>query len=294
MTEFEKVLQDCLHDLERGASNLDECLNRHPKHALQLKPVLLTHVALEHARAVRPSPAFKARVRAKLTLEMRAHPSKPVPFNFIFMRLATSLAVIVLTLLVTGTVYAQSTLPGDAFYDWKLKSENVWRAVSPDPVGTDLAIADRRVAELIAVSQHPALYSQTLEAYLEVTTRLKSEIDTENEARILPALDAQIKELSNSGILVPPPDLEVLPPIVEPTPIVTDTPLASLTPEIPQVDPVSAASTETPLPILETLPVDPTDLPEAVPTIQDPPEIVPTIQVPQEIIPTIEIPTLLP
>ncbi len=294
MTEFEKVLQECLRDLERGASNLDECLNRHPRHALQLKPVLLTHMVLEHAREARPSPAFKARVRARLTREMRAHPRKPIPLNFLFMRLATSLAVIVLTLLVTWTVYAQSALPGDAFYAWKLKSENVWRAVSPDPVGTDLAIADRRVDELIAVSRHPALYSQTLEAYLDVTARLKSELNTENEARILPALDSQIKELNSSGILVPPPDQEVLPPSVEPTPIVTVTPLPSLTPEIPQVSPISAASTETPLPIMETLPVDPTDLPEVVPTIQDLPEIVPTIQVPPEIIPTIEIPTLLP
>ncbi len=138
MTEFEKVLQECLLTLERGDSDVDECLSRHPRHALQLKPILLTTEYLERGRKARPSAAFKARVRAKLTQQMRAHPRKRTQFNFMFMQLAANFAVIVLAFLVVGTAYAQSAFPGDAFYNWKLTSENVWRAVSPDPVGTDL------------------------------------------------------------------------------------------------------------------------------------------------------------
>ena len=64
MTEFEQVLDECLDDLEQGASKVDECLARHPKHAAQLKPILLLAEGLEQGRAVEPSPAFKARTRA--------------------------------------------------------------------------------------------------------------------------------------------------------------------------------------------------------------------------------------
>lgn len=262
MTEFEQVLQECLHDLERGASSLDECLNRHPGHAQQLRPILLANAYLERGRQMQPSGAFKARVRAKLTQEMQAYPQKSTRSGLLFMRLATSFAVIVLALLITATAYAQSALPGDLFYGWKRASENVWRAVSPDPVGTDLMLADRRVDELIAVANEPALRSQVWAAYLEVISRLRSEMDAENAARILSALNSQLEELNSSGILVPQPDQDVLPQLDEPTLNPTTIPL--LTPELPQIAP--------------------TDLPQIDPTVE-----VPTIPVP-----TIGIPTLIP
>jgi hypothetical protein len=271
MTEFEKVLEECLHDLDHGRSNVDDCLHRYPQHAGQLEPVLLTSTYLARAGTARPSNAFKARVRTKLIQQMRAHPRKPARPSFMFMRFAVGLAAVFLALLTTGTVYAQRALPGEAFYAWKLASENAWRAISPDPVKTDLAIAERRANELIAVRNDPALYAQALESYLEVTARLNSEMDAENEARILAVLNSQIEELNQSGILLSQPD-EVLLPSDEPT----------LVPA-------------TPLPILETPQVNPTNLPQIVPTIQAPPEAVPTVGVPKEIIPTLqEPPKLIP
>jgi hypothetical protein len=288
MTEFEKVLEQCLRDLEQGVANIDECLGRYPKHALQLQPVLLTAEYLIHGREARPSAAFKSRVRRKVIQQMHAHPQKSTQFNFIFMRFAATLAAIMLALLVTGTVYAQSALPGEAFYDWKLASENMWRAVSPDPVGTDLAIADRRVDELIAVDNNPVLHSQALNAYLEVVARLQSELGTGNDARILRALDSQIEELNNSGILLPQLDHldqgeDVLPQFDEPTPTPSATP--ALLPEIPQVNPTSLNPTVIPPPtvihpiLTEIPPVIPTDVPNIIPTIQVLPEIIPTIQI---------------
>ena len=276
MTEFETALQECLHDVEQGNSSVDECLMRYPNYARQLEPVLLTSAYLQHGREARPSVAFKARVRTKLVQQMYAHPRKPTRSNFVFMRVAVSLAALVLVLLIAGTAYAQGVLPGNAFYPWKLASENAWRTVSSDPVETDLAIAERRMDELIAVRNHPVLYSQVLEAYLEVTDRLKSEINAENEARILAVLDSQIKELNQSGVLPEQPNQNILPQFEEPT----------LTP--------TAAPTATPLPILVTPQVNPTDLPNIVPTIQVPPEIIPTTEASPKIIPTIEIPPLIP
>ena len=300
MTEFEKILEQCLLDLELGVANVDECLNRHPGHALQLRPVLLTHTSLERFGEARPSAAFKARVRAKLTQQMQAHPRKSSRFNFAFMRLATNFAVIALVFVGAGTAYAQSALPGDTFYEWKLVSENAWRAVSSDPVRTDLAIANRRMNELIAVGHDPVLYSQALDAYLEVAARLRSEMTAENEALILQTLDSQVEALKKSGVPVPPIiNEEVLPQIDEIVPTLV-APVRTLLPvtEIPQVNETLPASTpsapEVIPPVLTQLPpVNPTDLPEAIPTVQVPP-IIPTIQMPSEIIPTIQVPPILP
>jgi len=287
MTEFEKVLQECLLTLERGDSDVDECLSRHPRHALQLKPILLTTEYLERGRKARPSAAFKARVRAKLTQQMRAHPRKRTQFNFMFMQLAANFAVIVLAFLVVGTAYAQSAFPGDAFYNWKLTSENVWRAVSPDPVGTNLAIADRRVDELIAVGNNPARRSQVLKAYLEVIARLKSEMDAQNEARIHSVLDSQFEELNKSGIPVPQLDQDVLPKLDVPSPTPITTPL--FIPEIPQVNPTLPIPLATSVLIQETPQVNPTDSPKIIPTVQVSTNVVPT-----DILPTIQVPSLLP
>jgi hypothetical protein len=287
MTEFEKVLEQCLRDLELGAANIDECLSRHPNHALQLEPVLLTAEYLIHGREARPSAAFKSRVRGKVLQQMHAHPRKNTQFNFIFMRFAATLAAIVLALVVAGTAYAQGALPGESFYAWKLASENAWRAISPDPVGTDLVIAERRVDELMAVSHNPVLHSQALNAYLEVVARLKSKLDTENDVRILQALDSQTEELNNSGILLPQPDQDVLPQFEEPTP----TPMATPTslPEIHQINPTSS----NPIPLIPTaIPSLLPEIPQANPT--DRPNIVPTIQVPPEVIPTIQITLPIP
>ena len=276
MTEFEKILEECLREVEQGHSSIDECLTRYPNYAQELEPVLLTSEYLQHGSQARPSAAFKGRVRSKLVQQMYARPRKPARPGFIFMRLVGSLAAVILALLVAGTAYAQGVLPGNALYPWKLVSENAWRTVSSDPVETDLAIAERRMDELIAVRNDSVLYAQALQAYLEVATRLKSEIEAGNEERILTALDAQVEELNQSGVALPSIDQSVLPPVDEPT-----------------LMPVSSP-TATPLPSLITPAVNPTELPNIVPTVQVPAEIVPSTQVVPKIVPTLEIPPPIP
>jgi hypothetical protein len=259
MTEFEQVLEQCLDDLEQGASNVDQCLARHPRHAAQLRPVLLTAAGLEQGRVVEPSAAFKARARAKLTLHMQAHPRQSVYSGFTFWRLATSLAMILLALLATGTVYAQSALPGDLFYEWKLASERAWRAVSPDPIRTDLAIANRRIDELNAVAHDPLLSALALEGYQEVLTRLEAELDAETLEQILPRIE------------------------VEQQPIETPEQLVPTLPSNPTAISIPTLSTE------GTVPTPPEVINTPLPVV---PEVIPTA--PPAIIPTIEIPPLLP
>ena len=316
MTEFEKVLQECLHDLEQGAANVEECLSRFPIYAAELEPILLTTAYLERARAVNISDPFRARVRSKLSQQMHVHPRKRARASFVFTyraaapaRLAAGFAVILLALLAAGTAYAQSALPGEMFYAWKLRSETAWRAVSPDPVGTDLAIAERRVDELIAVSDYPVLYAQTLDAYMEVAERLKSEANTETQARILAALDSQSQELSQSGIVLPQLEEEVPPLFKEPTPIPPTTPTAVPLPvlETPQIEPTGLPQMVPTEPTLEVPPVEippVQELPKIVPTVQVPPvqdlpELIPTVKIPPvqdplKILPTVEVPSVLP
>jgi hypothetical protein len=272
MSEFETVLQECLHDVEQGLSSIEECLRRYPRHAAQLEPVLLTSAYLARAREAQLSPVFKARVRTRLVQQMYAHPRRSARPQYLFMRLAVSLAALMLALLAAGTVYAQRALPGEAFYAWKLASENAWRAVSPDPVGTDLAIAERRLQELIAVRNDPILEAQTLNSYLQVTERLMAQLDPANEARILSVLDAQAEELIQLDVLPEEPTPGIVPPLEEST-----------------VTPVATS-----LPILETPLVNPTELPQIVPTVEVVPEILPTAREQPKIIPTLEIPPSLP
>ena len=273
MTEFERVLQECLRDLEEGASSVDECLSRHPKYAAQLRPILLASTYLERARDVHISDEFRARVRARVMQEVYAHSRRPARSASVIMRLSIGLVSILMALLVTGTAYAQGTLPGNAFYAWKLASEDAWRAVSTDPIETDLKITARRADELIAVNGNPELYPQALKTYLETAARLRSEVSVENKARILPMLDSQVRKLSRSGITLPLSGNDVSP-FSEPTatPLVTPL-LVSPTPQ--------PYSTQ----VLQSTPTVPVPS-EIAPTVQAPPKIVPTLHSPPAIAPT--------
>jgi len=282
MSEFENVLQECLYEMEQGASNVEACLQRYPQHAARLEPILLTSAYLARGRAAQLSPAFKARVRTRLIQQMHTHPRRPVRPAFFFMRLAAGLAAAMLAILVTGTAYAQHALPGESFYAWKMASENAWRMVSPDPVEADLIIAERRLEELIAVQNDPALQAQTLAAYLQVAERLRALAAVANETRILAVLDTQAEQLSQLGILPEELPLEESAPNVVPTNAVP-------TFEVPTVAPAN-----TPLPSVDIPQVNPTVIPEIVPTVEALPDVIQTVQDPPKILPTIEITLPLP
>jgi len=190
MREFADILEQCLRDMESGASSLDECLARHPGHAAQLEPLLRTVSRVRKGNEIRPTPVLKARARARLTLHMQSHPRNAVRSAFTFQRFAAGLIALLLAVLVTGTAYAQGALPGNALYGWKLASEKAWRMISPDSVQTDLLIANRRINEMNKTADDPGRRAQALEGYREVTTRLESELDKETLDRILPPIDS--------------------------------------------------------------------------------------------------------
>lgn len=248
MTDFDQVLENCLGNLANGSLTLDECLLRYPEHATQLRPLLLTVSRLARGRQVTPSPAFKSRARAKLTLHMQTHPRRTLGLPF-FRRLAVSMAMLIAAFLAAGTAYAQSALPGDFFYEWKLASEQTWRTVASDTLEVDLILLDRRVDELVAVSNDPAQNDQALAAYQEALARLTVQADADAQARILSALQSQQESLAQAGISVPELDIyldavEEVIPTPSPLPVPTVIPTAAPTP-IPTTIPT----------IIPTLPV---------------------------------------
>ena len=203
MNDFDEILDDCLEQISSGASTLDESLARHPEHSTELRQLLQTALQMEGGRMVQPSAAFKSRTRTQLSSHMHIHARarRKLP---LLTRLAISFAAMLPAFfLVTGTAYAQTVLPGDFFYSWKITSEQAWRTFSNDPVSTDIALADRRVNEWIAVKDDPARTTEALDRYLEVLMRLKAVDDMDTKVRILLLLQAQQKLLKDVNLIIP-------------------------------------------------------------------------------------------
>ena len=117
----------------------------------------------------------------------------------LFWRLTITLGSLLLAFIVSGTVFAQSALPGDAFYDWKRSSENAWRIVSPDQLGTDLTLSNRRVHELV-VSSNEIGRARALDDYQRLLTRFQGANDQE---RVLIVLRSQQEFLRDAGVSIP-------------------------------------------------------------------------------------------
>jgi hypothetical protein len=203
MNDIDEILDDCLEQISSGASTLDESLARHPEHSTQLRQLLQTALQVQRGSIVQPSAAFKSRTRMQLISSQTHTPPhrRKMP---LLTRLAISFAAMLPAFfLVTGTAYAQTVLPGDFFYPWKITSEQAWRAFSNDPVSTDIALADRRVNEWIAVKDDPAQTTEALNRYLEVLMRLKSVDDMDTKVRILLILQAQQKLLQDVDLKIP-------------------------------------------------------------------------------------------
>jgi hypothetical protein len=200
MNEFETIFDESWSQIENGESTVDEVLARHPEHRAQLGPLLQAASKLAGTKDVAsPSPSFRARNRAQLNKYMYENPQMK-RVSPLFWRMTITLVSLLLAFIVSGTVFAQSAQPGDAFYDWKLNSENAWRIVSPDRLGTELSMSNRRVNELVALSGNEIGRERVLDDYRRLLIRFEGAQDQE---RILMVLRAQQEFLENAGVSVP-------------------------------------------------------------------------------------------
>ncbi|HEX2993681.1 MAG TPA: hypothetical protein VHP14_02590 [Anaerolineales bacterium] len=200
--DLETILDTCLYQIEEGEVSLDECLKRYPEHARELQPLLQAATKLARGREVVPDPSYKARARTQLNIYMQQHPQRK-RVSPIFTRFAIAVMTVLTLFLASGTAFAQTALPGDAFYTWKLTSEDVWRFTSSDPLGVDITLSNRRMNELVSVSSDQARRARAVENYQKLLIKFNSEQDPQKRERILPILRAQHDELLKAGVQVP-------------------------------------------------------------------------------------------
>jgi hypothetical protein len=200
--ELETVLDICVSQIEDGDATVEECLALYPEQASQLEPLLKAAMKLSRAREVVPTPAYKARTRAKLSIYMQQNPQRK-RVSPILWRMAIGVMTMLIVFLATGTSFAQSALPGDQLYNWKLTSEDVWRMTSSDQLGVDITLSNRRVNELVVVSGDQGRQQRALDNYEKLLIKFKEAQSEKDRARILPVLRAQHQSLIDAGITIP-------------------------------------------------------------------------------------------
>ncbi|MCB0163005.1 MAG: PD40 domain-containing protein [Anaerolineae bacterium] len=213
MSKLERVLDDCLAQLASGQSTVEKCLADHPECAPELQRLLLAAQILEPGQSNEPSPMFKAKTRAQLIAHMKTHPKKKRSAGFwpawapLFLgrsfNMAFGVAAVLVLFLSTGTVLAQSALPGEALYDWKLTSEQVLRTVHPNPLSVDLMVAERRINDLAQVSGDDKAVALALSEYQHSLSNLSDYNTPESRQTISAALARQKVELAQVDVDVP-------------------------------------------------------------------------------------------
>lgn len=252
MKDFYRILDECFTKLSSGTATVDECLARYPEYAEQLKPLLQTVLVQNRERDMMPPlPAFSAAAHSAVIQNMRPNPRQPQSIALSW-RTMLVLAMLIAGLLVTGTVHAQSALPGDVYYPWKRTSELAWQALAPNQVTVDIILAERRLNEWIAVSKDPALNASAMRSYQEALFRLESVDDVVSIARITPELQSQQQTLSNAGLSLTQLDdylttrmifIPTATPLATVPPITTEVPSTNI-PQIATEVPLAGISTE--------------------------------------------------
>ena len=203
MNEFDLILEECVDLIASGETSLEECLTQYPEYAAQLEPILYTAANLREAGEVTPPPFLRARIRGELDQAMKKSTRQKNRLPVFFWRMALNTSVLVLAMLMTNTLFAQGALPGETLYSWKLASENFWRTVTVDPLGTDLRLSDRRINEYKTVSADDKRRAEVLLGYNRLLVRFKDQQNENDQVRIRGVLKLQQDSLRKAGLSIP-------------------------------------------------------------------------------------------
>ena len=198
---FENILDECIERLLQGES-VEQCLERYPKHAVQLEPLLRVAKATRETSSVEPRPEFKAQARYQIESLLHAKGQKAGPRRLPLVswvpRWAVVVAAVFLVILLagSGTVAASSSsLPGDTLYPVKTATERAWLSLTfSDTARARLQakLADRRVAEMARMAERgytegmeelAARFSAHLKKIEELAARIRA-ANPEDEAKI--------------------------------------------------------------------------------------------------------------
>jgi hypothetical protein len=214
MKSFDRILDTCLEQIAAGQSTIDQCLDENPQHRQELEPLLRAAEKVAGLRTIEPTAAFRQRGRRALEAHMSANPRPATREGFFARlfsnptaarRLATSMAAVALALVSTGTVLAQSALPGDPLYGWKLQTEQLWRPFSGEKTQYELHLSERRAEEYLAVYQRPELATSALQNYTKSLTELliQLELRPDQVLTVYEGLLDQQEDLVAGGLTIP-------------------------------------------------------------------------------------------
>jgi hypothetical protein len=189
--ELDNILDECLERIVLGGETLEQCLERYPEQADELKPLLETVLAVKEASAVEPRPDFKARARYQFrsALGEKAAPKRR-PFFGWLPRWATALSIVLVVLLAGGgtVVAAANSMPDSILYPVKLATEEVRLAFTPSQLGKARLcsdFADERVAEIVYMAEKGdaewvEATTERLDDRLETLAVLVSELEADD------------------------------------------------------------------------------------------------------------------
>lgn len=180
MSKLEQVLDDCLGMLAQGSS-VQDCLDEHPEHRAQLSELLGLVKEVEKLKPIAPSLGSRGAMRTQLLTQIM--PPRKSMFSRA-RRFALALITLIALFLVTGTAQAQSALPGELLYPWKLTSEVLAGSVVRDPLGYEFFIAERRIAEIEALIGFPEEQRIAQDMLLDILQGFENYIDETDRIRI--------------------------------------------------------------------------------------------------------------
>jgi len=210
LIKLENALEDCLARIHLEGEGLEECLARYPELSKELRPLLMAAKEVQAIGRLKASPEFKALTRAALGARLRASTRRaPMWRNSPAARYAAGLAAVTLFFVTTGTALAQYSLPGETLYGWKLGSEHLWYNLHNNPISADLALAERRVDELLAVKGLSESERIGVEAYADLLHQLERDLGSSPERAaaaqdLLNSQKDQVRDLiENSSANIP-------------------------------------------------------------------------------------------
>jgi len=155
VSEFDEILNECLERLLVKGETIDQCLQRYPEQAGELRPLLQTSLAAKKTSAIQPRAEFKARARYQFRSALQEAASrKRRPVFGWFPRWATVVAIVIGILLLGGGMVAAASysMPDNLLYSLKIATENVQLALTSsdlDKAELDAKFVDRRVIEIV-------------------------------------------------------------------------------------------------------------------------------------------------
>lgn len=197
--DFSDVLDLCIEDVKAGRLTVEECLDRYPEFAHELRDPLMVAETLRGLPLREPSEAFRQQARPQLMSQLGPLPAgrvsllemlreKWTSFFFIPQTRRFSMGWMLALLLVGsvlvggGTAYASdAAVPGQALYGLDRSLEEIQSGLTSDPeafVALQLAFADERLSEAqeLAGKAEGKGFQEALDGYAESIAAIAQEV----------------------------------------------------------------------------------------------------------------------